>query len=147
MRSEPIFDRRIKATHVIWQGLVVLLWLGTVVIGGFILRANPIGHGTHRQIGLPACGSVVMFNRPCPACGLTTSWTSFLHGQIGYSFVTNWFGPLLFLAFTAYALLSLVAIFRGQRFNDTNPFVTKMMSGLVSALLIYGVIRFAFVTY
>ena len=147
MRSEPIFDERIKATHAIWQGLVVLLWLVTIYIGGFVLRPDPIGHGTHQQMGLPACGSVVMFNRPCPACGLTTSWTSFLHGQIGFSFATNWFGPLLFLAFSTYALLSLVAVFRRQRFNDTHPFVTKMMSGLVTLLLIYGAIRFAVMTY
>jgi len=116
-------------------------------LGAVILTPSERGHGTHQQIGLPACGSVVAFGRPCPACGLTTSWTSFLHGELAYSFATNWFGPLLYLAFTSYAALALTGLARRRRFNDTHPLVTKVLSTLVTTLLVYGVIRFAFVSY
>ncbi|GJM18273.1 MAG: hypothetical protein DHS20C14_04860 [Phycisphaeraceae bacterium] len=32
------------------------------------------GHGTHTQIGLPDCAWVQLFDKPCPTCGMTTSF-------------------------------------------------------------------------
>lgn len=59
-------------------------WAVITVIGA-ILSPEKSGHGTHQQLGLPPCPSVLFFDRPCPGCGLTTSWTALIHGHIGGS--------------------------------------------------------------
>lgn len=33
------------------------------------------GHGTHTRLGLPACQWVIRFGKPCPMCGMTTSFS------------------------------------------------------------------------
>lgn len=64
---------------------VVLLVCGTMLAAGLgwasRLEPDPRGYGTHRQLGLPECLFRVIFQRPCPACGLTTSVAWFVRGQ------------------------------------------------------------------
>ena len=40
------------------------VWLFVTVVG-LCLHADPSGHGTHTQLGMPPCPSVLLFNRPC----------------------------------------------------------------------------------
>lgn len=40
------------------------------------------GMGTHRQLGLPPCGWIIAFNKPCPTCGMTTAFSHASHGQL-----------------------------------------------------------------
>lgn len=46
------------------------------------LRPDPSGLGTHRQLGLSACSAKTLFGVPCPSCGLTTSLSHVMHGQL-----------------------------------------------------------------
>lgn len=45
------------------------------------LTPNPAGHGTHAQLGLVPCGWVVAFDKPCPTCGMTTSFAHAANGH------------------------------------------------------------------
>lgn len=109
----------------------------TIVTGiGLALHADPAGHGTHKQLGLAACPSVVMFGRPCPGCGLTTSWTALLHGDLATSLHAHLFGPFTYLAFTAVAWLSLVAARRGMRLASDTPMATRALA--VFAIVFFG---------
>jgi hypothetical protein len=54
-------------------GVVAALCLGLLVLAS-TLRADPAGHGTHRRLGLPACGFVMATGKPCITCGMTTSF-------------------------------------------------------------------------
>ncbi len=59
------------------------------------LTPNPEGLGTHQQLGLPPCTSRVLLGIRCPACGMTTSWAYFMHGQWIQSVHANSGGFLL----------------------------------------------------
>ncbi|MEM1329622.1 MAG: DUF2752 domain-containing protein [Planctomycetota bacterium] len=59
------------------------------------LRPDSDGHGTHTQLGLPPCGWMLKYGRPCPTCGMTTSFAHAAEGHLGESFVTQPFGMLL----------------------------------------------------
>ncbi|MFM2014026.1 MAG: hypothetical protein RLZZ396_2810 [Planctomycetota bacterium] len=61
------------------------------------LSPDPSGHGTHRQLGLPPCSSVLALGIKCPACGMTTSWALMIEGRIAEALVANVGGSLLFL--------------------------------------------------
>ncbi|MGA2033590.1 MAG: DUF2752 domain-containing protein [Thermoguttaceae bacterium] len=45
------------------------------------LEPNPLGRGTHLQLGLPQCAFEVLFGHPCPACGMTTAWAHVARGD------------------------------------------------------------------
>ena len=79
------------------------------------LSPDPNGHGTHRQLGLPPCSSVLAFGIKCPACGMTTSWALMIEGRIPEALVANVGGSLLFVvAFISIPWL-LWIVWTGQR--------------------------------
>jgi hypothetical protein len=59
------------------------------------LTPNPQGLGTHRQLGLPPCTIVAWFGIRCPSCGMTTSWSHMLRGQVVAAMQANAGGALL----------------------------------------------------
>lgn len=63
-----------------------------------VLRPNPAGLGTHRQLGLPPCTFQVIFQWRCPSCGMTTSWAHFVRGRWRVAWRTNAGGMLLALS-------------------------------------------------
>lgn len=123
-----------------------LAWLGVTAVGAW-LQPDPHGHGTHRQLGLPQCPSVAFFGRPCPGCGLTTSWTHLIHGHVAESFACNALGPVLYLAFTGMAFVSFFAYVRGKRWDTNTPSFNWASSAVLGAFLIYGAVRFATTKY
>ena len=83
---------------VTWQRaaiFVVGLVLVAMLVTAAILPPSPRGMGTHQQLGLPPCSIVMWFNVRCPACGMTTSWSHFVRGQIVDSARANTGGLLL----------------------------------------------------
>lgn len=58
------------------------------------LRADPRGHGTHEQLGLPRCAWLGTFGRPCMTCGMTTAFAHAGNGQWWSSVKTQPVGAL-----------------------------------------------------
>src|SRR5690348_8767324 len=90
------------------QLIVTGIW-ATITVIGACLSPDPSGHGTHQQLGLPPCPSVLLFNRPCPGCGLTTSWTATIHGHFAEAFAAHPLGPILYGLLTLFAIINLMA--------------------------------------
>lgn len=59
------------------------------------LKPDPRGLGTHQQFGLPPCTFRFLFGRPCPTCGMTTSWAHVVRGQLIGALRANVGGALL----------------------------------------------------
>ena len=55
----------------------------------------PRSMATHTQLGLPQCNFVVMTGKPCPSCGMTTSFALLVRGDVGASLRANWVGTTL----------------------------------------------------
>ncbi|MFX8036137.1 DUF2752 domain-containing protein, partial [Acinetobacter baumannii] len=81
---------------------------------------------------------MAFFGRPCPGCGLTTSWTHFIHGQIAESFACNALGPILYLSFTGMAFVSFVAYLRGKYWDTNTPQFNWVASAVLGTFLVYG---------
>jgi hypothetical protein len=56
---------------------------------------SPRTMSTHTQLGMPPCNFVVMMGKPCPACGMTTSFALLVRGDLGASLRANWAGTLI----------------------------------------------------
>jgi len=61
-----------------FTGLILVSLLTTAAL----LNPDPHGLGTHQQLGLPPCSAIMLFGVRCPACGMTTSWSHLMHGQL-----------------------------------------------------------------
>jgi hypothetical protein len=130
-----------RVTPVIW----FLVWLGVTGVG-VALQPDPHGHGTHQQLGLMPCPSVLAFNRPCPGCGLTTSWTRLLHGDVPGSFSAHALGPIAYALFTLSALIGLFGVIRGFRVDsDSTPF-NRFVAIAAAVFFAYGLARMAMVS-
>ncbi len=79
-----------------------------------MLEPDASGLGTHRQLGLPPCTTVALFGIPCPTCGMTTSWSHLMHGELAASWAANPGGTCLAIAAALAGLWSLVASARGS---------------------------------
>lgn len=126
------------------RGQLIVTYLWAAITGfGIYMTPDPHGHGTHQQLGLPPCPSVLFFSKPCPGCGLTTSWTATIHGHFAEAFRAHPLGPILYLLFTYIALVSLWGFFKGKYVSTAGP---KWAWGIMIGAVIffgYGAIRFA----
>ena len=98
-RVKPrVTDELARAVRVL---LVLMALAFTVVLTlAFTLNpydadGNPRTMATHTQLGLPPCNFVTLTGRPCPACGMTTSFALLMKGDVLNSAKANWVGTAL----------------------------------------------------
>ena len=75
---------------------------------------RPLKMGTHTRLGLPPCEFYIIFGKPCPSCGLTTSFALLMHGDIVNSLRANAVGTLLALFCLALIPWSVWISLRGR---------------------------------
>lgn len=121
-----------------------LLLVGVLVlfgVGGY-LTPNPDGHGTHQQLGLPPCTIYFLTGRPCPSCGLTTSVSAIVHGQLGLAWRANPIGYLVVAAAVAVGFNSLLALVSGRTLRVDIHRLNLILVVLLSLWLLHGLVRF-----
>jgi hypothetical protein len=142
VRFRPGEPKRRLAGQLVWFAL----WAATTAFAVFLTPAKQ-GHGTHTQLGLPPCPSAAFFDRPCPGCGLTTSFTAMVHGDFVTAFQANAFGPVFYLLFTASALVCIYGWMKGLYLDtNTRAFNLATMSLLIG-FVAFGAVRFATVKF
>ena len=95
-RTQPLratFGDRIGA------GIIATLCLTVLSLSAW-LNPSSDGHGTHKQLGLAPCMWVVAFDKPCPTCGMTTSFSHAGEGSWIQSAKTQPMGTVLVLLTT-----------------------------------------------
>ncbi len=137
IRFEPGHPRRVLVGQLLWFGL----WLGVTLVAA-LLHADPAGHGTHTQLGLPPCPSVLVFGRPCPGCGLTTSWSATVHMDLATAFRAHPLGPLLYLGFTLSAGLALWGWWKGRYLDLSSRAFNRMAATVFALFLVFAAVRF-----
>ena len=78
-----------------------------------LLTPDPRSIGTHEQVGLPPCATLVLFHIPCPFCGMTTAFSLMAHGRITEAFLAQPAGAIAALACLAAFLLASVFALSG----------------------------------
>lgn len=130
-------------------GIAVVLSAVLFVVFLLQVQPDPRGHGTHEQFGMPKCGWVVHYGKPCPTCGVTTSGALLVRGRIFASVATQPFGAVLGLAGLALAVVALWCLARGRAFVDfllRLPVMQILAWGLSLLLGSWGYIYWTFPT-
>jgi hypothetical protein len=115
-------DRRARPKARLWvRGVLLVFAVGLIAV--FVTAVEikpydddgkPLRMGTHTRLGMPPCEFYVMFKKPCPACGLTTSFSLLMHGDIWNSLRANAVGTLMALCAAALIPWSLYISIRGR---------------------------------
>jgi Protein of unknown function (DUF2752) len=113
----PTLIERSSADHPLgWLVRCLLLAVAAGILGILVLarklEPDPRGFGTHTQLGMRPCSFLRMTGRPCPACGMTTSFAWFVRGRIDRSWQANAAGcvfALLSVPLMAWLVASTVA--------------------------------------
>jgi len=110
----PVLQRWLR-----WLLVSVALGLGTVF--GIAIWLNPYTQDgearvweTHRQLGLPECTFKQVTGHPCPSCGMTTSFSLFIRGDIVNSMRANFVGTILAAVCLAFIPWSLASALRAR---------------------------------
>jgi hypothetical protein len=83
---------------------VMLLAIAAILTAVFVIafrihpydaEGNPRTMATHTQIGMPPCNFVVLTGKPCPSCGMTTSFALLVRGDVVNSLKANWVGSTI----------------------------------------------------
>ena len=117
---------------------------GAVALGGSavlalagVLRPDPSGVGTHRQLGLPPDLLLSLTGIPCPFCGMTTAFAHMAHGQPLRAFATQPAGAALFVLTIIAVAASAVLAVRGERATVTSLAIRLPRSAGWSALVFF----------
>ena len=78
----------------ITAAIIAIVSLAVLVTAAY-LTPNPQGHATHTQLGMQKCAWVVWFDKPCPTCGMTTSFSHAGEGSWIAAVLTQPMGALL----------------------------------------------------
>jgi hypothetical protein len=93
---------------------LVAVFVIAVRINPYDEAGQPLPFGAHTRIGMPPCEFYVMFGKPCPSCGLTTSFSLLMHGDVWNSLKANAVGTVMALFCLALIPWSLYIGLRGR---------------------------------
>lgn len=90
-----------RATRAVRAGLV-LIGFGLSGVFGAAVWLNPYhadgtprARATHTQLGLAPCQFLSATGKPCPSCGMTTSFSLLVRGDVAGSLRANWAGTVI----------------------------------------------------
>lgn len=75
---------------------------------------RPRTMATHTQLGMPPCNFVVLTGKPCPACGMTTSFALLVRGDIAASLRANWAGTVIAVLWAGTLVWALAGSLSGR---------------------------------
>lgn len=97
--------------------VLVLSVLAVVVLFAALLvftEPDARGHGTHEQLGLAPCSWPILYDRPCPTCGVTTSVAWLAHGRPLRAFWVQPFGFAIGVSLLLWAFAASRALLRRE---------------------------------
>ncbi len=133
----------------------VLVTIAVALTGVFVaaFRINPFEEdgktprtmSTHTQLGMPPCNFVVLTGKPCPACGMTTSFALLVRGDVVASARANWVGSLICVLWALTLVWAVAGAIRGKSLfvpRGKGELVFTLIAGAVLVLMLgrWGVV-------
>ncbi len=101
---------------------------------------RPLASGTHRQLGLPACGMLSACGIACPSCGMTTAISLVMHGDPRAAWQANPAGLLVAVGGLAATVWLAGICLLGRRpavLSGGNVVLGLILTGACSVLVRY----------
>ena len=127
---------------------LVLLVIGVGLAGVFAVAFwlnpyNPDGTprtvATHTQLGMPPCNFILMTGKPCPACGMTTSFALLVRGDVVASLRANWAGTIIAVLWAFTMVWAVASGIKGRPLfipRGRGEMILTLTVGVVLALML-----------
>jgi hypothetical protein len=123
---------------------LTLVLVTLVLVGVFALAiclnpydgdGKPLRMGTHMGLDLPPCTFYDLTGKPCPSCGMTTSFALLIRGDVVNSLKANAVGTLLAVFCLVLIPWNLVCAWRGRLYG-----IRSLERSITLALLVFVVL-------
>jgi hypothetical protein len=108
--------RWVRIVLVAIGGLLAVIFAIAIYLNPYQADGTPRTMATHTGLGLPPCNFVFMTGKPCPSCGMTTSFSLLVRGDVGNSLKANWVGTTLAVTWAALLVWCLASAIAGKLF-------------------------------
>lgn len=95
LEALPVLQGWVRCLLVLMAVLFCVVFGIAIALNPYTEDGQPRTNATHRQLGLPECTFLEMTGRPCPSCGMTTSFALFVRGDFLASLRANFAGTIL----------------------------------------------------
>ncbi|WP_417385137.1 DUF2752 domain-containing protein [Gimesia sp.] len=133
-------------TPIGWKIRLLLIGWSLFLIAGFgvAIQITPDsrGFGTHQKLGFAPCVIKTRFSIPCPSCGMTTSFSHFVRGQIRQSAQANTSGLILAVVCLVMIPWSWISVYYRRYWLVSQP--ETCLLWLICSLVSITVIEWAF---
>lgn len=131
-----------------WLVRAVLVGIAVILTGVFGVAfwlnpydadGRPRTMATHTQLGMPPCNFVVFTGKPCPSCGMTTSFALLVRGDITASLKANWVGSILCVMWAVALMWAIASAVWGRMLvipPERVEVIFTIVVGVVLALLL-----------
>lgn len=115
VRAEAAVRRRVvRATLLAVAVALTGVFVAAFVIDPYDADGNPKTSATHTQLGMPPCNFVTLTGKPCPSCGMTTSFALLVRGDVAASLRANWVGSVMCVLWATTLVWALASGIRGR---------------------------------
>ena len=94
-RGVPNTGRIARLTLLLIAALLAGVFAVAFYLNPYDADGRPRTMATHTQLGMPPCNFVILAGKPCPSCGMTTSFALLVRGDVIASLRANWAGTLI----------------------------------------------------
>ena len=95
LTAEPVLRVWVRGSLLVLAAGLLAVFAIAIWLRPYDADGRPFSMETHRQLGLPPCQFYFVTGRPCPSCGMTTSFALLMHGDLKNSLRANAVGTLL----------------------------------------------------
>ncbi len=138
-RRAPLSERALAAA--------VALACLALLLTGARLTPDPTGHGTHTTLGMAPCPWPILFDKPCPTCGMTTAVTHAAHAEPVQALLAQPFGALIALAAATIFWLAGATAVAGARLSPYASLVLRPRAMIAIAFLFAAAWVFKILTF
>lgn len=142
----PAFRASSLGLPIGWKIRSLLIGWSLFLIAGFgvAIQTNPDprGFGTHQRFGFAPCVIRNQLSIPCPSCGMTTSFSHFVRGQIRQSAQANTSGLVLAVVCLVMIPWSWISVYRRRLWLVSQP--ETCLLWLICSLVSITIIEWAF---
>jgi hypothetical protein len=87
--------RLVRATLIAVAVALTGVFVAAARIHPYDKDGQPLTMSSHTQLGLPPCNFVSLTGKPCPSCGMTTSFALLVRGDVVSLAQANWVGSAI----------------------------------------------------
>ncbi|HZU36355.1 MAG TPA: DUF2752 domain-containing protein [Gemmataceae bacterium] len=89
LNAMPVLGKAVRVGLVLIAVGLVTVFVIAIRLNPYYADGQPRSMETHRELGLPPCSFYEITGLPCPSCGMTTSFSLLMHGDVWNSLKAN----------------------------------------------------------